>query len=188
MPFLCFHVLYRWCAHLSFLDSGSHSVSTYRVQLDVLADSHFLWQPYTDEILAELSEQCREGKDIWCYKGPLICFCFVEPHQPDRCLRQFGIIQDIPSSASYCPELHKINLKGKADLDWTWMHRDHVALWDDRKNNVFAGDVGVGVSERYPKWYSSITHRYLTRIGGGHSYTVITNKLILTCFAIYLYL
>lgn len=160
----------RWCAHLSFTDSGSHSVATYRLQLDVLTDSHFTWKPYTDEILAALPEQCREGSGIWCYKGPLICFCFVEPHHPERCLRQFGMIQDIPSPAAYSHDLHKIDLKGKTDSNWLAVHRDYLAHWDRREQHVYVGQVGVGVSDGYHKWYSSITLRYLTRIGGGHYY------------------
>lgn len=160
----------RWCAHLSFSDSGSHSVATYRLHLDLLTDSHFTWQPYTAEILASLPEHCREGSGIWCYKGPVICFCFVEPHHPDRCLRQFGMIQDIPSPAAYSHDLHKIDLKGKTDSNWLAMHRDHLAQWDRREQHVSVGQVGVGVSDGYNKWYSSITVRYLTRIGGGHYY------------------
>ncbi|KAL8100342.1 serine/threonine-protein phosphatase 7 long form homolog isoform X2 [Apium graveolens] len=160
----------RWCAHLSFTDSGSHSVATYRLQLDLLTDSHFKWQPYTEEILAALPQHCREGSGIWRYKGPLICFCFVEPHHPDRCLRQFGMIQDIPSPAAYSHDLHKIDLKGKTDSNWLSIHRDHLALWIRREQLVSAGQVGDGVSDGYHTWYSSITLRYLTRIGGGHSY------------------
>lgn len=97
------------------------------------------------------------------------------------------MIQDVPSPAAYYPDLHKINLKGKADMNWVFMHRDHIAQWDMRAQHIFVGDVGIGVSARYPKWYSSITYRYLTRIGGGHSFTVITNLSIFLLFAIYVH-
>lgn len=150
---------------------------TYRLQLDVLADSHFIWQPYTDEIIARLPDYYRASSRIWCYSGPLICFCFVEPHQPERCLRQFGMLQGIPPPATYSRDLHKINLKGKTDVNWATKHRDHIAHWNDRESHVYgSGDVGFGVSDGYHKWYSSITFRYLTRIGGGHSYMVMIIK------------
>lgn len=89
----------RWCASLSFIDSGSHTLAHSRLSLDVMVDSQFKWQPYTNEILSKLPEHCREGSNILRYKGPLICFCIVEPHHPDRCLRQFGMVQSIPPPA-----------------------------------------------------------------------------------------
>lgn len=55
-----------------------------------------MWQSYVD-LIDKLPEICREGYTICCYKGSLICFHIVEPHEPDRCVRQFGMFQDVPS-------------------------------------------------------------------------------------------
>ncbi|XP_074326285.1 serine/threonine-protein phosphatase 7 long form homolog [Apium graveolens] len=162
----------RWCASLSFIDSGSHALAHFRLSLDVLVDSHFTWKPYSDEILAALPDSCREGSSIWHYQGPLICFYIVEPHLPERCLRQFGMIQAIPSPCTYSNDLHKIDLKGKIDIDWATIHHVHLGHWDSRVQHVFVADVGDGVSHDYYHWYSSITLRYITRIGGGHCYTM----------------
>lgn len=80
--------------------------------------------PYSDDILDKLH---GEGSVFWCYKGPLICFYIVEYHQPDRCMCQFGKIQDIPSPHSiYFNALHNITLKGKTDIDWRNKHREHI--------------------------------------------------------------
>lgn len=168
-------MLGRWSSSLSFTDSGSHTLAHSRLSLDVMVDSQFRWQPYTHDILSNLSEHCREGSNIWYYKGPLICFYIVEPHNPDRCLRQFGMVQSIPSPCIYSHDLHKLDLKGKTDINWIVMHHEHLDHWNSREQHVVVADVGAGVSDEYHNWFSSITLPYLTRIGGGHTYTVNYN-------------
>lgn len=86
------------------------------------------------------------------------------------------MLQDIPSPCTYSHDLHKIDLKGKIDIDWGDLHREHLDHWNSRAQHVFVTEIGAGVSDGYYNWYSSITLRYITRIGGGHCYTVI--KLI----------
>lgn len=110
----------------------------------------------------------------------------MEPHLPERCLRQFGQIQDTPPPATYSRDLHKINLKGKTDINWATKYRDHIDCWNDRLIHVYgSGHVGFGVSDSYYKWYSSITFRYLTRIGGGHSYMVFLIKCSCIDFCVF---
>lgn len=58
------------------------------------------------------------------------------------------------------------------------MHREHLDHWHSREQHVFVADVGVGVSDNYHQWFSSITLPHLTRIGGGHSYTMDLLDLI----------
>lgn len=74
--FLCSYMLDGWSSSLSFTDSGSHTLAHTRLSSDVMVDSQFRWQPYTDEIHSKLYEHCREGSNIWWYKGPLISFFF----------------------------------------------------------------------------------------------------------------
>lgn len=122
----------RWCCHLKFTDTSSHVLSTHRLSLDALGPSHFIWQPYSDEILAKLPEHWKEGVDIWCYKGPLIYFHIEEEHLPDRCMRQFGFIQDIPLDVQFSKVLHDINLQGKQSNNWRSTHQEHILYWDHR--------------------------------------------------------
>ncbi|KAK1401462.1 hypothetical protein POM88_001067 [Heracleum sosnowskyi] len=119
----------RWCGRKSFVDVVTHVVCVYRLSLDVLAPSHFIWMPYSDDVLDTLNVYCREGSEFWCYKGLLICFFIVEQHQPDRCVRQFGKIQDIPSPAAiYSKDLHNMTLQGKVDVDWGKTYRAYIIL------------------------------------------------------------
>nr|POE59806.1 serine/threonine-protein phosphatase 7 long form like [Quercus suber] len=61
---------------------------------------------------------------MWSAVVPLACFCIVEKHQPDRVLRQFGLVQDIPIDVDTNERLHGIDLRGKVDRNWriTWKY------------------------------------------------------------------
>ena len=79
------------------------------------------------------------------------------------------MIQSILSPCIFSHDLHKIDLKGKTNIDWTFMYRDHLAHWDSREHHIFVADLGVGEFDNYHKWFSSIN----LRIVGGHFYTII---------------
>lgn len=162
----------RWCHHLRFSDSSSRGMATHRLTLDGLGPSHFIWQPYTPEILETLSSSCVDGDAIWCYKGPIICFHIVAPHVPNRCLRQFGFIQNQPEVEDYSKELHKIKLQGKQDSNRGFIHRDHLLVWQRRADHIIGGDIGVGAADGYNQWYCSMTRLFHTRLGGSHLYEI----------------
>ncbi|KAL1803572.1 hypothetical protein ACET3Z_032219 [Daucus carota] len=169
----------RWCVPKSYADASCHNVSVNRFSLDVLGPDHFIWLPYAD-VLDDLSEICQEGNAVWCYKGPIICFYIVEPHEPDRCVRQFGMVQDIPSSATvYSRCLHKMTLKGKTETNWRDKHKEHILCWDNRLQFVnVINNVGAGVTTRYTEWYANVTRPYHTRVAAAQSYAVkILNRI-----------
>ncbi|KAL8120188.1 hypothetical protein AgCh_017364 [Apium graveolens] len=161
----------RWCAPKSYANSSSHVVYIDRLSLDVLVPDHFIWLPYAD-VLDKLSNICQEGSEIWCYKGPIICFHIIEPHEPDRCLRQFNIVQDIPSPPTiYSTDLHKMNLKGKTEIDWRDKHKEHILLWNNRLQSVNPiGNIGLGITDDYADWYANITCPYHTRVAAAQSH------------------
>ena len=146
-----------------------------RLSLDVLLPDHFVWLPYVD-VLDKLSNICQEGSAIWLYKGPIICFYIVEPHEPDRCVRQFNMVQDIPPPPTiYSSDLHKMTLKGKTDIDWRDKHKDHILSWNNRLQFVnIIGNEGVGISDHYADWYGNITRPYHTLFAAAQSHVVIT--------------
>lgn len=164
----------RWCSHLKFTDTSAHVLPTHRLSLDAIAPSRFEWQPYSEDLLAKLSDHCREGSHIWCYKGPLICFYIVEPHLPDRCTRQFGMIQEIPTNADFSKALHDITLQGKQSNNLLSMHHEHIVHWNHRREHVMGASAhfGVDVADGYDQWYIDITRRFHTRIAGSHFYSL----------------
>lgn len=88
-----------------------------------------MWQPYESE-LSHLPAFCVAGKDMWRAVVPLVCFYIVEKHQPDRVLRQFGLMQDIPADVDTNERLHGIDLRGKVDRNWRRVvHAVHIHRW-----------------------------------------------------------
>lgn len=97
----------------------------------------------------------------------------MEPHLSGICLRQFAMLQDVPSSCTYLYDIYKIDLEGKIDIDWGERHCEHWNHWNHKVGYLFISDIGVVVSDAYHNWYSSITLRYITRIGGNHCYILM---------------
>ena len=44
-----------------------------------------MWQPYVADF-DHLLDFCVAGRDTWTARVPLVCFCIVETHHPDRVL------------------------------------------------------------------------------------------------------
>ena len=84
-----------------------------------------VWQPYEAE-LGHLPAFCVAGRDMWTARVPLVCFWLVEKHTPDRVIRQFGMIQEIPRNVDTDTVLHTIDLKGKVGVDWMRKHAAHI--------------------------------------------------------------
>lgn len=159
----------RWLVRHSYAESG-RTISVYRVSLDELAPSQFIWQPYTSTTIDELPLYCLTGRRIWRYNGPLICIFIVEPLMTNRVMRQFGMVQSIPIDAEYSRELHKITLKGNQDVNWVQKHQSSIALWDSRLNNLAESVDGDGSVPEYQDWYLNITRRFHSRLGALHGF------------------
>ena len=50
---------------------------------------------------------------------PLICFVTVESHHADRVMRQFGFRQPIPVEHVNLDQVHKEDMRGRQELNWT---------------------------------------------------------------------
>ncbi|KAK9989649.1 hypothetical protein SO802_029888 [Lithocarpus litseifolius] len=74
--------------------------------------------PYEAD-LGRLPAFCVAGRDTWTARVPLMCFCIVEIHHPDRVLRQFGLAQERPDHVVYD---HRLAWEGGKKLEggaWT---------------------------------------------------------------------
>ena len=90
-----------------------------------------MWQPYEAEF-THLPEFCIAGRDTWIARVPLVCFCIVKRHHPDRVLRQFGLAQERPDDVVYDDRLHKIDLRVKVEKNWREEHGPYIISWDTR--------------------------------------------------------
>ena len=91
-----------------------------------------MWQPYEAEF-THLLEFCIAGRDTWTARVPLVCFCIVERHHPNRVLRQFGLAQQLPDDVVCDDRLHGIDLRGKVEKNWRDEHRLSILEWDMRQ-------------------------------------------------------
>ncbi|WJZ84265.1 hypothetical protein VitviT2T_003876 [Vitis vinifera] len=149
-----------------------HVLAQYRHHLDRLTAD----RPYVDDMNVSLPNYCTARKDIWCTISPLICFHIIEWHRPDRVLRQFGFRQGIPQPCDNESILHKCDLKGRHDVDWTTRHGDYIQRWSSRHEHIARGEMAIGslgYHNPYMVWYHSITIRFLTRTGSFHELLVI---------------
>ncbi|KAI3451445.1 hypothetical protein Pfo_008110 [Paulownia fortunei] len=77
----------------------------------------FIWQPYdmTSQYITELPPYC--SPQLWTSTCPLIFYARVEMHHPERVLRQFGMIQNIPPfPQDRDTDLHRFDRRGYIDL------------------------------------------------------------------------
>ncbi|KAK9124220.1 hypothetical protein Sjap_013822 [Stephania japonica] len=89
-------------------------------------------------------------------------------YNPDRVMRQFGLKQRIPPLTNTSKELHKIDLRGKTDKDWSAEHSDYVSMWTERASNIANDELleePMGFYDPYMVWYRRITRRFMSSRG-----------------------
>lgn len=153
--------IFRWIGPLSLRYVTSHNLYGYRDQLAKLTEDQVVWEPYRGR---HAPAYCLQGQDIWRSSVPLICFEKVEWHHPDRVMRQFGMLQEIPMDCSPELELHRIGRRGNDAVVWSARHQQYIALWMRRRDLVVQGEVGYEVmhyTHPYMLWYRSITCMFI---------------------------
>ncbi|KAK1379315.1 hypothetical protein POM88_026059 [Heracleum sosnowskyi] len=162
----------RWLVGHSFADKAGRTVSVTRTVLDQLATSHFIWEPYSRDVIDGLLAYCLTDQHIWRYHGPMICVFIVEPHMPDRVARQFGMLQSIPADPVYSSDHHSMTLKGNIVVHWGIKHQASVAIWNTRLDHIFEADLIIGDATvpEYHDWYLERTVRFISRLGAFHYY------------------
>ena len=91
-----------------------------------------MWQPY-EVNFSHLSDFCVAGRDTWTARVPLVCFCMVETHHPNRVLRQFGLVQERPDHVVYDDRLYRIDWCEKVEKNLKEEHGPYILTWDMRQ-------------------------------------------------------
>ncbi|XP_062155906.1 protein MAIN-LIKE 2-like [Alnus glutinosa] len=156
----CFPLVLWWKGK----QSGSRmrcGIVSYRKALDSLKPSDVEWLPYKDIDRTEIPEDIQNSLTLRSSKTMLICFEKAERHLPDRCLRQFGMLQGIPKDVQRWERKsraydHGVDILGKmqSELDEWSMRRLHIVEGDD-------DDVEEG---EYMQWYQKITRKFVGRL------------------------
>ena len=110
---------------------------------------------------------------------PLVCFHLVEIHTPDRVVRQFGMIQEIPDDIDTDTVLHAIDLRGNVCVDWMRKHALHITHWGNRLQQCCEAVLGdMPPQHQYFDWFKRVTRRFID-VPGATLILMVTSPCLL---------
>ncbi|CAN6820977.1 unnamed protein product [Brassica oleracea] len=140
--------------------TANRDVIFYRKALDVLKPSDVEWLPYENMDGRYIPEHIRNSLQLGRSRTMLISFDKAERHLPDRCLKQFGLVQGIPE------DVHKWVRKSRGvdgGVNFSSKMEAELNEWEMRWDNIVPDDV-LGVDEAdYMRWYLGITRKVVGR-------------------------
>ncbi|BAT88978.1 Protein MAIN-LIKE 2 [Vigna angularis] len=139
--------------------TANRDVVFYRKALDSLKPCDVEWLPYRNMDSMVIPEHIKSTLILGRSKTMLICFDKAERHLPNRCLRQYGMLQSIPDDVERW-ERKSRGVDGGVDLSGKM--ESELNEWMDRQVHIVDGDEGVDESE-YMEWYLRITRKFIGR-------------------------
>ncbi|KAG8491652.1 hypothetical protein CXB51_014931 [Gossypium anomalum] len=128
-------VAYSYCSHGSGGDNSfyvprwNHGLSYVgllkdledsKLLLDQCSEADFKWMSYAEtDIISCIPPEVLENREMWDAKVSLVVHTTIEIHESDQVLRQFEWRQRISPPLRDLKELHKVDMLGKKDDDWT---------------------------------------------------------------------
>ncbi|KAK4398074.1 Serine/threonine-protein phosphatase 7 long form [Sesamum angolense] len=139
--------------------------TTVRVIRDILDEMQYD-QPYDMESNVIMAYAGDFNHQLWRSICPLIFYAIVEMHHPERVLRQFGMMQNIPDQPDTRDmSLHKITRSNRTGTDWVLQHILYITRWQRRYDTVIQRQP---ISNRrdtdrgYWEWYNNITRHFVS--------------------------
>nr|KYP59214.1 Serine/threonine protein phosphatase 7 long form isogeny [Cajanus cajan] len=94
-------------------------------------------------------------------------------------MRQFGMVQHIPTPPIHPEKLHDLSLRGKDNTDWSRMHVQFVQEWQSRLHRVWTQPAcdtpHLSNSLEYMVWYRKHTRQWISPSSAKEGYVVSTN-------------
>ncbi|KAL0321930.1 UNVERIFIED_CONTAM: Serine/threonine-protein phosphatase 7 long form [Sesamum calycinum] len=148
---------------------GPHQIDNNRVlpgEHHMVQCGTFIWQPYDMESNVIMAYAGDFNPQLWRSICPLIFYAIVEMHHPERVLRQFGMMQNIPDQPDTRDmSLHKITRSNRTGTDWVLQHILYITRWQRRYDTVIQRQP---ISNRrdtdrgYWEWYNNITRHFVS--------------------------
>ncbi|XP_041999759.1 protein MAIN-LIKE 1-like [Salvia splendens] len=162
----------RWKGTTQIGNAPRHSVEHYRDQISPIRPGQFIWTPYAHCILPDY---CNDVNGCSLCETYLVCWAYVEAHEPGRVRRQFNRYQDIPKYVDRmlrnADHLGKNDRCGKKGNNWANTHQFYIGEWNLRYERFQAAEdaasmsLNIPMSPGYMAWYNRITVTYLTQPG-----------------------
>ncbi|KAL0290554.1 UNVERIFIED_CONTAM: protein MAIN-LIKE 1 [Sesamum angustifolium] len=112
-----------WNCEHTFTRTVRTTVRVIRDILDEMQYDQFIWQPYDMESNVIMAYAGDFNPQLWRSICPLIFYAIVEMHHPERVLRQFGMMQNIPDQPDTRDiSLHRITRSNHTGTDWVLQH------------------------------------------------------------------
>ncbi|XP_042032274.1 serine/threonine-protein phosphatase 7 long form homolog [Salvia splendens] len=183
----------RWKGTTQIGNAPRYSVEHYRDQISLIRPSQFIWTPYAHCIL---SDYCNDVNGCSLCETYLVCWAYVEAHEPGKVRRQFNRYQDIPHYVDRmlrnADHLGKNDRRGRKGNNWANTHQFYIGEWDMRYERFQAAEYAVPMSMNIPMnpgymaWYNRITVTYMTQPGtratGGMNESAASMRLFVEGF------
>ncbi|KAL0334006.1 UNVERIFIED_CONTAM: Serine/threonine-protein phosphatase 7 long form [Sesamum angustifolium] len=155
-----------WNCEHTFTRTVRTTVRVIRDILDEMQHDQFIWQPYDMESNVIMAYAGDFNPQLWRSICPLIFYAIVEMHHPERVLRQFGMMQNIPDQPDTRDmSLHRITRSNRTGTDWVLQHILYITRWQRRYDTVIQRQP---ISNRrdtdrgYWEWYNNITRHFVS--------------------------
>ncbi|KAL0333990.1 UNVERIFIED_CONTAM: protein MAIN-LIKE 1 [Sesamum angustifolium] len=155
-----------WNCEHTFTRTVRTTVRVIRDILDEMQYDQFIWQPYDMESNVIMAYAGDFNPQLWRSICPLIFYAIVEMHHPERVLRQFGMMQNIPDQPDTRDmSLHRITRSNRTGTDWVLQHILYITRWQRRYDTVIQRQP---ISNRrdtdrgYWEWYNNITRHFVS--------------------------
>ncbi|KAH1032166.1 hypothetical protein J1N35_044340 [Gossypium stocksii] len=97
----------------------------------------FEWVSYVDiDVISCIPPKVLHNRRMREPKVQLIVYVTVEMHKINRVLRWFGWRQQISLPPQDLKDLHKMDIRGKDNIDWSVRHEQHIEAWDRRMQSI----------------------------------------------------
>lgn len=124
-----------------------------------MLDIQVQWVPYTIKDETEIPLNIRNTLILGRSRTMLICFDKAERHLPDRCLRQYRMLQGIPEDV---PRWVRKSRGVDGGVDLATKMESELNEWADRRLQIVEEDDDADESE-YMHWYLRITRKVVGR-------------------------